>query len=368
MKFLFSIFIFFSVQFFIFSKNVEAESGLLKPLIEIQSNGRGNESASLAWKKIANLPPSSIPKLLHAMNQANELGDNWIRAAISKITERPNVSLPINKIISFLNDQKNDGDSRQQAFYIIQTYQPERANELIPTFINDPVLSLRRVAVAEKIRYAKEETNKQKRIEILNGVLKKARDADQIKEITESMNTDGIQTDLVELMGFFVNWKAIGPFDNSERKGFEKKYPPEDNINYNEKYEGKNGQVSWSSFETSHELGLLDINLQFGELKEVVAYAHTQVDSELNQDVQFRIGSKNAWKLWVNNELIFARDEYHRGKTRVDQFVISGKLKKGSNDVLLKICQNEQTQSWTKQWEFNFRITDLTGTPLPSSK
>jgi hypothetical protein len=84
--------------------------------------------------------------------------------------------------------------------------------------------------------------------------------------------------------------------------------------------------------------------------------------------VQFRIGSKNAWKLWVNNELIFARDEYHRGKTRVDQFVISGKLKKGSNDVLLKICQNEQTQSWTKQWEFNFRITDLTGTPLPSSK
>ena len=83
-------------------------------------------------------------------------------------------------------------------------------------------------------------------------------------------------------------------------------------------------------------------------------------------NTQFRIGSKNAWKLWVNGELLFARDEYHRGKTRIDQFVIDGKLKKGTNDILIKVCQNEQTQSWTKQWEFNFRITDQEGSVIHS--
>ena len=40
------------------------------------------------------------------------------------------------------------------------------------------------------------------------------------------------------------------------------------------------------------------------------------------------IGSKNAWKLWVNNQLVFARDEYHRGATRVDQFILDGTLRK----------------------------------------
>ena len=63
---------------------------------------------------------------------------------------------------------------------------------------------------------------------------------------------------------------------------------------------------------------------------------------------------------------MFARDEYHRGKTRVDQFVIDGALKKGSNEILVKVCQNEQTQYWTKQWEFCLRITDPTGTALHS--
>ena len=43
-------------------------------------------------------------------------------------------------------------------------------------------------------------------------------------------------------------------------------------------------------------------------------------------------------ELWVNGELLFARDEYHR-KARVDQFVIEGKLKKGENQILVKVCQ-----------------------------
>jgi hypothetical protein len=166
-------------------------------------------------------------------------------------------------------------------------------------------------------------------------------------------------------MGFLTDWKVIGPFDNSSRNGFNIPYSPEttrDSIN--NKHEGKNGPVEWQTFSTSDRLGLLDLNQPFGHIKEVLCYAYTEFDSLQEQMVQFRIGSKNAWKLWINDELIFARDEYHRGATRVDQFILDGNLRKGVNRILVKVCQNEQTESWTKQWEFCFRITDLSGTNL----
>ena len=134
--------------------------------------------------------------------------------------------------------------------------------------------------------------------------------------------------------------------------GFEKVYSPETETVYSESYEGKNGQARWTAFSTSHNLGMLDINEEYGQIKEALAYAKTTFVTDRTQKVQIRLGSKNAWKVWVNGDLLYSRDEYHRGKTRIDQFVIDGELKKGANKILLKVCQNEQTQSWTKQWEF----------------
>jgi hypothetical protein len=41
-------------------------------------------------------------------------------------------------------------------------------------------------------------------------------------------------------------------------------------------------------------------------------------------------------------------------------------LKKGTNRILLKICQNEQEESWAQDWKFQFRITDTSGKGLAS--
>jgi hypothetical protein len=166
-------------------------------------------------------------------------------------------------------------------------------------------------------------------------------------------------------MGFLTEWQVIGPFDNLSRNGFSTVYSPEKRSNLlNKSHTGKDGPVQWQTFSTSDRLGLLDLNQPFGHIKEVLCYAYSEFDAPTDQRVHFRIGSKNAWKLWVNQELIFARDEYHRGATRVDQFILEGGLKKGKNEILVKVCQNEQTESWTKQWEFCFRITDLSGTTI----
>ena len=366
MKFFLPIFAYLILKVYTFSAVINSVRDLVQPLVEIQKNGNGNKLAVDAWPKVADLPARHIPELLEAMNRANSLGDNWIRAAISKISDNRDTTLPVDEVIQFLNNYSNHADSRVEAFRLIQSIYPNRAELLIPSFLDDPVMALRREAVTKKLSAAKKETNKSDRINLYNDALSKAREVDQITEASNALEADGVTVNMTDLMGFMINWQTIGPFDNTERKGFNFIYPPELKINYNATYKGKNDSVKWSPLSTKDELGLININEQYGEIKEVAAYAHAQFGSKKNANVQFRIGSKNAWKLWVNGKMLFGRDEYHRGKTRIDQFVIDGKLKEGSNDILIKVCQNEQTQSWTKQWEFNFRITDQEGTAIHS--
>ena len=95
------------------------------------------------------------------------------------------------------------------------------------------------------------------------------------------------------------------PGDNTGRQTG-KPYPPEQEIDLEASYQGKNDKVKWSAFSTSDPFGMLDVNKQYGEVKEVLAYAYTTFDSDSDQVAQFRIGSKNAWKLWVNGKLLFA--------------------------------------------------------------
>ena len=108
---------------------------------------------------------------------------------------------------------------------------------------------------------------------------------------------------------------------------------------------------------------MVDLNQPLGKLKQTVAYAWTDFHSEAGQQVEFRLGCKNAWKIWLNGELLFGRDEYHRGM-RIDQYKLKLKLAKGRNTLLIKLCQNEQTQPWTKEWQFQLRMCDSTGTAM----
>jgi hypothetical protein len=352
----------------LFGEKKLSTAQLIQPLIDIKKFGEANNAAIETWPKVANLPVEEVLSLLKAMNQANHLGDNWIRAALSKICEKNKNTLPIKLIIEFTSDTTNKENSRKTAYEIIQTHNPELATKLAPSFIDDPAPSLRRISVAlliDQINDLKSESKKQK---LLHYALNKAREVEQIKEINDGLKSIGQSVNITKLMGFLVDWHTVGPFDNVERTGFEKKFQPEAKSGLDQKYENKSGMISWLPLSTTEEFGMLDINKQYGEIKEVCAYAQAIFISEKSQPAHFRMGSKNAWKLWLNGELLFARDEYHRGKTLIDQFVIDGNLKKGKNLILLKICQNEQTQTWTKQWEFNFRVTDRTGFVIHSNK
>ena len=92
------------------------------------------------------------------------------------------------------------------------------------------------------------------------------------------------------------------------------------------------------------------------------------LDESRPQELELRLSTPNAWKLWLNGELIFQRDEYHRGM-QLDQYKMPVTLRPGKNDILVKACQNEQEESWTVEWQFQLRVCDATGTAvLPINK
>ncbi|HSJ03913.1 MAG TPA: hypothetical protein VK956_15730, partial [Verrucomicrobium sp.] len=125
-------------------------------------------------------------------------------------------------------------------------------------------------------------------------------------------------------------------------------------------------EVAWQPFETKHEYGKLDFNKPLTMLKEATAYAVATVNSPEDRDAEIRLGCKNGWKVWVNGQFLFGRDEYHRG-AQMDQYILKCHLKKGANTILVKCCQNEQKEQWTVEWEFQLRVCDATGTAILAS-
>jgi hypothetical protein len=48
----------------------------------------------------------------------------------------------------------------------------------------------------------------------------------------------------------------------------------------------------------------------------------------------------------------------------LDQFRVQAHMKAGKNRILLKVCQNEQTEDWAQTWRFQLRVCDAAGTAV----
>ncbi len=125
--------------------------------------------------------------------------------------------------------------------------------------------------------------------------------------------------------------------------------------------------MKWVPYETRSEYGLVDFNQAISSLKGAVGYATSEFWSDSARPAQVRLGCKNGWKVWVNGTLVFGRDEYHRS-AEIDQYRMPVSLRAGRNLILVKCAQNEQTQDWAKEWEFQLRVTDEQGTPIVSTR
>ncbi|MBI3821413.1 MAG: hypothetical protein HY289_01895, partial [Planctomycetes bacterium] len=130
-------------------------------------------------------------------------------------------------------------------------------------------------------------------------------------------------------------------------------------------YPGKGTEEArWQEHTTQKPLGLVDLNEAVGKLKGAVVYAHATLESKTERPVEIRAASNNAVRIWFNGKEIYFREEYHHGM-QMDQHVGKGVLKAGRNDILVKVCQNEQTDSWAQLWSFQLRVCDHLGAAVP---
>ncbi len=345
----------------------------IKVIRAVGPEGLGNARASEAWKQLSAAEASALPTILAAMDGANALALNWLRSAVDTITARELAAgrkLPVAALEKFVRDTKHHPRARRLAYELIVRDDPAKAQSLIAGLRDDPSTELRRDAIQLLLNEAAALTKSGKTNDAVpkyQTAIKSARDVDQVEDIAKELKKLGSPVSLPSVFGWVSDWKVVGPFDNKDRAGFEKVFPPEQGIDLNAEYDGLNGKVKWQDFKTQGDYGLVDLNKPIGALKEVTGYAYTEFNSDKARPVELRLGCKNGWKVWLNGKLLFGRDEYHRNM-EIDQYRLAGELKPGKNTILVKLTQNEQTEKWTVEWEFQLRITDALGTPIASAK
>ncbi len=348
----------------------QSVDSLLADIQAVGPLGEGHQTAISAWGKLAEMPGLTVPQVLAGMDGAGPLAQNWIRALAATVAEQAmdrEGELPADELEAFVRNTEHAPRGRRLAFEYLTRQEPEKRDELLAGMLDDPSLELRRDAVQALVDHAEKLAEQDAQEEEVRKVYEKAfaaaRDLDQIEQLAGKIKELGGEVDLPAHFGFVTDWMVIGPFDNTDREGFSKAYPPETEFNPDQEYAGKDGAVKWSPYESTDEHGLVNLNEHLVDEKQVVAYARAEWEIPDATEAEFRWGTVNATKVWLNGEPVAEHDVYHSG-SNIDQYRSIVKLRPGKNVILVKVCQNEQTEPWTNRWEVQLRVCDELGTPV----
>jgi hypothetical protein len=345
---------------------------LIRDVMAVESEGAGNEQARAAWLRLSHIGVNEAPRLLVAMDDANPLAANYLRSALEAVVARAvrqGDSIPTEVFERFVGDRDHAPRARRLAYEWLVRLDPSTPERLLRTMLDDPSVELRRDAVARVMAKAADLVAAEDEVEAALAyrmALSGAIDRDQVDQIAESLNKLGTPVDLARHFGFIQRWKLIGAFDNVGGVGFAAVYPPETEIDFAAQYEGKDGQVSWIDHATDDMYGNVDLYQAIKRENGTVAYAAARFVSRAPQDVDVRFGTVNATKIWLNGELLDANEVYH-ANDEMDQYIVRGHLNEGENTILIKVCQNEQQESWAQIWKFQLRVCDKGGTAILSA-
>jgi hypothetical protein len=343
----------------------------LEQIRNVESFGRGHQVAIEAMRQIRNSDSASVFDPLRAMEDASPLAKNWLRSLASELFDSRPATEP--QLLEFFRNRDRDPDARYLVYRWLVRNNPQLKSDLLAEAVSDASGPLRFLAIADLMKRAEaaETSSRDESVALYRQALENARDPNQLKSIVDSLAALDIKVDLADQLGMMTNWYTIAPLDNTSGAGFDKVFPIEQTIlsggaqplDLEANVDGKNGPLSWSPQSTDDAMGSLDLNPIFDNAKEAVAYAFCQFTVPEAMTAEARLGSINANKVWVNGDLVLSAEVYHAG-SMVDQYVGKCQLREGTNWVLVKICQNNQTESWAQDWQFQFRMTDASGKPL----
>ena len=331
----------------------------------VDREGKNNEDAGSAWKALVGEGSAALFPTLAAIDDSQPIAANWLRTAAGAIAEgevKAKRPLPAAKLEAFAKDAKFAGSARAIAYELLAAYDAKAPERLLPGFLNDPSNELRRLAVAAELDKLKASPTKAG----FEKLLPFTRDPDQVEAIAKKLDNDyQTKVNLNEHFALIAQWQVIGPFLSQEGKALKLRHRPEDKVEFAEKLKGKGDkEVAWAAFISREKYAWVDFNKALGKNHDAAGYAAAVLIAEKATPVEVRLGSPNALQVFLNGKKLFEREEYHHGAT-MDYHIGKGELKAGPNVLLVKICQNNQRDAWAQSWQFQARICDATGAPLP---
>jgi hypothetical protein len=167
----------------------------------------------------------------------------------------------------------------------------------------------------------------------------------------------GEPVDLPAIFPVQAHWMLIGPFGNTDGRGFDAVYPPEKGISLGAEAEGVGGKVRWTEYRGKPGGLMVDLAKVFTPSEQVCAYALCYVHADRACNVQVRVSGNDTWKLWVGGKLVRACSD--PGRIYLDREVLPVSLPAGTTPILLKVCND------LRDWGFVLRLTDTAGKPMP---
>ena len=96
----------------------------------------------------------------------------------------------------------------------------------------------------------------------------------------------------IKKLGMITDWLIIGPFDNTGKSGFKKVYPPEEEINLQKVYSGKDSlQIKWFEPQKITISGFINFDAFLYPNNWSVGYALTYVYSPQEKVTIFKVGA-----------------------------------------------------------------------------
>ena len=323
----------------------------------------GDDQAMLAAAadRLAAITANEIRGPLAALGGATPAGANWLRSGLDRAADRLGESLGVDTLAGFVADKALPPRGRSLAFGWLEARDAARAAALLAGMLDEEALDLRRAAVAKLLADAAA-GDAAAQLAAHRRALGAARDVDQVEAIATWLTEHGEPTDVAETLGFVRRWRVSGEYDNAGGVGFAKAYPPEESG-------AAPGMAAadWKPVVSSHKHGEIDLNAAVVTKKGVLAYAVAEVEMPAVGPAEVRIGSPCAVVVWVNGRQVMAHEIYHASEA-IDQYVGVAEFRQGANFVLVKCCQNEQTEPWAGEWKFQLRITDPLGRPLATQR
>lgn len=158
-------------------------------------------------------------------------------------------------------------------------------------------------------------------------------------------------------LGAIRTWRIAGPFDNVSGSGHDQFFQPEESDDPTAVFmSADGGELRWITPPEQRLDGWIDMTY-FTPRVEGQYYAVVYVKSDVQQRVQFRLGTSGSFKLFLNDSVI--RESRNELNNDVDTYITECTLSAGWNKVLVKVGASR-----IDACNFLLRITSANGMPI----